>query len=139
MQGELSDARRADLERTVEEIYEAIDEAIGRIVAALPAGASVIAFSPIGMRAETTRSDLLPDMLAAVLGNRPDGAASNGAAGSAIWHLRARLPGNLRSALARSLPGLIVRDLTSRLQLRGTDGARPAPSPSRATTKATCA
>ena len=122
VKGELDDARREDLEDTVRRAYVAVDEAIGRIVAAMPPGSPVIAFSPIGMREETTRSDLLPDMLEAVLsGTRRAPAEQNGAAGSAIWRIRAAMPGNLRSALARPLPGPAVRDLTSRLHLRGTD------------------
>ena len=125
VKGDLDDARRANLEGTVRQAYEAVDEAIGRIVAAMPPGSPVIAFSPIGMREETTRSDLLPDMLEAVLsGKRSATAEQNGAAGSAIWRLRAAMPGNLRSALARPLPGPAVRDLTSRLHLRGTDWSK---------------
>jgi hypothetical protein len=125
VKGEIGSDRREDLEATVERAYEAIDAAIARMVAALPPGASVIAFSPIGMREETTRSDLLPDMLGAVLGGGRKAAEKNGGgAGSAIWRLRAALPGNLRSAMARPLPGPLVRDLTSRLHLRGTDWSR---------------
>lgn len=122
VKGQLGDGQREDLESTVGRTYAAIDAAIGRIVEAMPAGSPVIAFSPIGMTEETTRSDLLPDMLDAVLsGRRRAPAEQNGAAGSAIWRLRARLPGNLRTALARPLPGIAVRNLTSWLHLRGTD------------------
>jgi predicted AlkP superfamily phosphohydrolase/phosphomutase len=125
VKGDLDPDRRKELEATVRLSYEAVDEAIGRIVAALPADASVIAFSPIGMGAETTRSDLLPDMLAAVLGGERRASRQNrGAAGSTIWRLRAAMPGSWRSALARPLPGPVVRDLTARLHLRGTDWSR---------------
>ncbi len=122
----LDDAERGELEATVGDSYAAVDAAIGRVVAALPSGADVIVLSPIGMSHETSRSDLLPDMVRAVLGkgsakspSSPEGADQS--AGSAIWRLRADIPWKWRNALARPLPGWAIRDLTARLHLRGTD------------------
>jgi predicted AlkP superfamily phosphohydrolase/phosphomutase len=128
--GRLDGIARRELEGTMADAYAAVDAAIGRVVAALPEDADVIVLSPIGMAPEASRSDLLPDMLRAVLegppssppGERP---AENGAGGgSAIWRLRASLPGRWRGAIARPLPGMAVRELTARLQLRGTDWSR---------------
>lgn len=119
---------RHDLERTMTDAYVATDAAIGRILEALPPGADVIVFSPIGMAPDASRSDLLPDMLRAVLdggaSRRREDGASNPGGGNAIWRLRARVPGNLRQSLARPVPGTVVRELTARLQLRGTDWGR---------------
>lgn len=113
---------RRQLAGTLEDAYVAVDQALGRVMRALPAGADVIAFSPIGMGPETSRSDLLPAMLRAVL----DGGGTRLEAGaeedpSAIWKLRARFPLSWRLALARPLPRGVVRNLTAGLQLRGTD------------------
>lgn len=123
----LDAARRRELEDTVEDAYAAVDAAIGRVVSALPEDTDVIAFSPIGMGPETSRSDLLPEMLRAVLEDRPPSprrSGSNdaeGGPGSVIWRMRARLPMGWRLALARPLPRAMVRRLTAGFHLRGTD------------------
>jgi hypothetical protein len=125
--GEVEDHERRDLERTVEDAYSAVDDAIGRVLEALPADADVIAFSPIGMGPETSRSDLLPALLRAVLsGPGPGddaGAEPDETPGGLIWRLRARMPMGWRLALARPLPRAAVRGLTSAMHLRGTDWA----------------
>ena len=93
--------------------------ALGRMVEALPAGADVVVTSPLGIGANTTRSDLLPGMLSRVLagGPLPDG---EGGTGEELWRIRARLPG-LRKAANRVLPGPAVRAILGRLYTRGID------------------
>ena len=58
---------RAALASALDEVYVAVDRAFGRGLAALPAGADVIVTSAVGMGVNTSRADLLPEMLAAVL------------------------------------------------------------------------
>ena len=123
---QLAPHERRELEATLDDAYAAVDAAIGRAVQALPDDADIVVFSPIGMGPDSSRSDLLPDMLRAVLGERRPADATGRAdqSGSAIWRLRSRVPVRWRRAAARPLPGIAVRDLTARLQLRGTDWSR---------------
>jgi predicted AlkP superfamily phosphohydrolase/phosphomutase len=124
---DLSDADRQLMKLTVEEAYVATDRAIGQIVAALPADADLVVFSPLGMGPETSRSDLLPEMLKAVLSETsPAKPAVNrpAIAGSSMWQFRARVPSGWRAAVARFIPGAIVRKIVARLYLRGVDWSR---------------
>jgi predicted AlkP superfamily phosphohydrolase/phosphomutase len=105
----------------LERIYSSADAALARIVEALPPGADLIVASPLGMAAETSRSDLLPGMLAAILDGRE---AEPGGSGGSITRVRASLPTGLRAAIARPLPDRLVAELTSRLYLNGVDWSR---------------
>jgi predicted AlkP superfamily phosphohydrolase/phosphomutase len=116
----LWDSPHAGLERAVEEVYEAVDAALGEILAALDGAVDVIVLSPIGMGPFTSRSDLLPELLAAVLGER----AERPAAGSSIFRLRASVPSALRAAVASMLPAGVVHELAARLYFQGVDWSR---------------
>jgi predicted AlkP superfamily phosphohydrolase/phosphomutase len=111
---------QATLEKTIEEVYEAIDKAIGEILIALGDGTDVIVLSPIGMGGFTSRSDMLPDLLQAVLEDEKGGQA----AGSSMFRLRAFVPSWLRAAVARALPSRVVHELAARLYLQGVDWSR---------------
>ena len=111
------------LGRTVDDVYTAIDTAIGRVLGALPPGADVILLSPVGMDVNTSRADMLPEMLRAILDPPGDRAESDGAS-SSIWRLRAMLPTDLRAKVARALPERLALELTARLELRGVDWSR---------------
>jgi predicted AlkP superfamily phosphohydrolase/phosphomutase len=101
-------------------VYEAVDAAIGEILAALPGDADAIVLSPIGMGPFTSRADMLPEVLEAVLGRRTNGAA----AGSSAFRLRAAVPSSLRAAVASALPTGVVHELAARLYLQGVDWSR---------------
>jgi predicted AlkP superfamily phosphohydrolase/phosphomutase len=116
----LAAGERAALEGVLEDVYETVDTAIGEILAAIGPDADVIVLSPIGMGTFTSRSDVLPELLAAVVGDGSDGAA----AGSTIFRLRAAVPSWLRAALARTLPSAVVHGLAARLYLQGVDWSR---------------
>ena len=111
---------QATFERTVEDVYEATDRAIGEILAALGDDTDVIILSPIGMGAFTSRADVLPELLQLVLGGWTDGAA----AGSSIFRLRAAVPSWLRAAVAHALPATAVHEFSARLFLQGVDWSR---------------
>jgi predicted AlkP superfamily phosphohydrolase/phosphomutase len=113
-------AEHALLARTVEDVYEAVDRAIGEILEALDDDADAIVLSPIGMGPFTSRSDMLPELLEAVLEGRVDGAA----AGSSIFRLRAAVPSSVRAAVARALPARAVHEVAARLYLHGVDWSR---------------
>ena len=89
------------------------------MLAALPEGTDVIVTSPVGMDVNTSRADLLPEMLDAVLsgGMLPDADTGSGF----VWKLRAALPTGLRARVASALPDKVALALTERLELRGQD------------------
>jgi predicted AlkP superfamily phosphohydrolase/phosphomutase len=116
---DLEQAKREGLDHTLEDVYERIDAALAEVLAALPADAEIVLFSIMGMGPNTSRVDLLPDMLNAVLSARSD---ENGAVpGSRLWRLRAAVPTGARTRIAEMLPRRAVIELTTRLETRGTD------------------
>lgn len=113
------DARRV-LEGTLDEVYMAVDRAIARVIAALPPDVDLMVLSPVGMDVNTSRADLLPEMIARILDPQAF-AADEESQPSGIWKLRAMVPQNLRATVANALPEKIALDLTARLELRGHD------------------
>ncbi|GIK76475.1 MAG: hypothetical protein EDQ89_13275 [Acidobacteria bacterium] len=108
---------RAELETALADVYAATDAAIGRICEALPADAQTIVVSPLGMDHNSSRADLLPGMLDAVLrGGVPERPGVSG-----LWRLRAAVPARLRSAVAAAIPDRAALAITSRLETRGID------------------
>jgi predicted AlkP superfamily phosphohydrolase/phosphomutase len=107
---------RLVLGAALEDVYVAVDRALGRVVAALPADADVIVLSPVGMDVNTSRADMLPEMLEAILD-----PARRAPGRSSIWWLRAAVPSGLRAQAAAMLPERFALDLTARLELRGVD------------------
>jgi len=69
--GAVTEAEGDRFDGALRDLYVACDNAVGRLVAAAP-DASVIAFSTHGMMANTSRVDLLDEMLARVLEGRRD-------------------------------------------------------------------
>jgi predicted AlkP superfamily phosphohydrolase/phosphomutase len=104
----------------LEDVYARIDTALGRVVGALPENTDLIVLSPVGMDVNTSRADLLPDVLGAILD--PDEPTTEGT--TSIWWLRAAVPSGLRAKVANALPERVALDLTARLELRGVDWSR---------------
>ena len=122
---QLDPATAAALGGTLDEVYEAVDAALGRVLCVLPDGADVMVVSPVGMDVNTSRADMLPEMLRAILDVCPDSPptpdrAPDAARGS-IWRLRAALPSGLRAKVAAALPEKVALELTARLEMRGVD------------------
>lgn len=101
------------------EIYAEVDRAIGSVIEVLPEGSDVIVASAVGMEENTSRADLLPQMLGAVLSGEP--LQEDDAPGGAIWKLRSAIPGDVRARVAAAIPRPLALELTSRLELRGHD------------------
>jgi predicted AlkP superfamily phosphohydrolase/phosphomutase len=116
----LPDAHRRQLDAALGDLYEEVDAQLGRVIAALPEGADVIACSVLGMDVNTSRADMLPGMLAAVLGGSPRDEGADSDSGG-MWRLRAALSGRLRAAVAASMPDRLALGLTARLELRGVE------------------
>lgn len=116
-------ARAAGLEHALADVYAEVDGALARILSALPPDADVILVSPVGMRANSSRSDLLPEMLQRVLaGSGPGGSSAQ--TGSWLWAFRAAVPMALRRSVGRAIPAPLIREVLSRLYLRGIDWSR---------------
>ncbi len=116
---ELSAAERQRLEATLGDVYAEVDAQLGRVLEALPDDTDTIACSVLGMDVNTSRADMLPGMLAAVLG----GARRNGGDSDSggMWRLRAALSGRVRGAVAAAMPDRLALELTARMELRGVD------------------
>ena len=123
--GDIDAAARRRLESALGDVYAEVDVQLGRILEALPEDADVIACSVLGMDVNTSRADMLPGMLAAVLGgSRSGGQGPSGGEDSdsgAMWRLRGALSGRVRGAVAAALPDRVALELTARLELRGVD------------------
>ena len=119
--GDISAADRERLGAALGDVYEEVDRQLGRVLAALPDDADVIACSVLGMDVNTSRADLLPGMLAAVLGGGVEAPTGSDSDSGGIWRLRAALSGRLRAAVAAAMPDRLALELTARLELRGVD------------------
>ena len=119
-----AERERRLLEGALQDVYAAVDDAFAQVLAALPGGCDVIVASAVGMDVNSSRADLLPQMLAAVLSGGPLPGGDGGNA--AIWRLRAAIPAGTRGAVARALPDRVALELTARLELRGIDWSRTA-------------
>lgn len=110
----------------LEDVYVAVDAAIARVLAALPEDGDLLVVSPVGMDVNTSRADLLPEMLQRILDPAPAPVHDEAAEGqpSSIWRLRAALPSSLRARVAGALPEKVALDLTARLEMRGLDWGR---------------
>lgn len=115
----LGDRDQRALQAGLRDVYAAVDAAIARVLDVLPGNADLIIFSPTGMAANTSRADLLPGMLDAVLSGkaRPAKPPRDGTR-SPIWTVRSAIPIEWREWLARMLPDDVVADLTTRLYMR---------------------
>lgn len=111
------------IETALEEIYVATDAALGRVLESLPGGTDAIVASPLGMAANTSRADLLPQMLERVLGEVQPTDEQEGGQGF-LWRLRGAVPTDLRATVARRLPDRVALELAARLDTRGIDWAR---------------
>jgi predicted AlkP superfamily phosphohydrolase/phosphomutase len=117
---ELALTRHPELGTALRDIYRAVDEALGRIVSALPKETDVLITSPTGMGPNNSRSHLLPAMLHAVLTDRDSGTnRKRGSQGGLLWQVRAVVPTSIRAWVAQMIPDRLALELAARLELRG--------------------
>jgi len=118
----------------IEEIYEEVDAQLDRVLDALPDGCDVIVCSVLGMDVNTSRADLLPGMLAAVLADKRSSRGSfqspsdqkeprdgEDSDSGGMWRLRGLVSGRARAAIAAVMPDRLALELTARLELRGVE------------------
>jgi Type I phosphodiesterase / nucleotide pyrophosphatase len=120
----LRPGERAKLHSALEDIYVEGDRAIGRLLERLPAGSDLILVGPSTMVAETDRSDMLPAMLATVLGGDDDREAGSEPGRLQLWRVRAAVPPGLRRQVARLLPDRAALGLAARMLTAGNDWSR---------------
>jgi hypothetical protein len=124
-QDKFDDAIKGDLNTALTDAYIAVDQAIGRILEAIPADANIMVLSPSGMGQNSSRSHLLPGMLDAVFSEKPlEESQGKRGGGNSLWRLRAAVPRGLRAWVARALPDRLTLELTARLDMRGIDWSK---------------
>lgn len=112
-----------------EAILEATDAAVAEVLRLLPGDADVIVCSALGMGADTSRADLLPGMLSAVLAggaeaaHGPSGEEGVAGDGGLVWRIRDGVGAGARRRVAAALPDRAALALTARLELAGIDWA----------------
>jgi predicted AlkP superfamily phosphohydrolase/phosphomutase len=117
-----SDARlKEKLNATLADAYAAVDEAVSRILACLPANTDLLVLSPSSMGPSASRTHLLPGMLQAVLAGTCTRTSEHKKGGNFLWWLRSAIPPDLRGSVARMLPDEWAMQLTARLEMRGMD------------------
>ncbi len=109
------DDRRA-VETTLDDVYIACDAAIAEVLDALPAGADVVVFTPLGMTRNSALPELMPDLVAAVTGDGAGDASRKTGVQSMAWRLRSLVPTSARDRAARALPARAALELTARLE-----------------------
>lgn len=112
------------LEGTLDDVYAAADEGLGRIAAALPGGADLLVVSPVGMEENNSRIDLLEPMIDSIManGDSPRPGAERGP--SSLWRLRGRVPGGVRGRAADLLPERAALELMLRMLVPRRDWSR---------------
>jgi len=101
------------------ELYRAADRAVGALIAAAP-DAAVFAFALHGMMVNTTRVDLLDDMLARVL----HGPAAERPKPGLLRRAGEAIPLSLRRRLTSAVPGALKDRIMTRWTTGGTDWSR---------------
>lgn len=112
----LNEAERAELSDALRQIYVACDEAIARLVHAAGPDTVIVVFSLHGMRENTSRNWILPEMLRRVLKEDP---LESGSTKSPILRLRESMPAEIRYRIKRRLPFRLRRWLTRYWRVSG--------------------
>jgi len=105
------------LQQALRDVYVAMDRAVGRVVEAVSEDTPVVLFSLTGMSHNTSRTDLLPTMLARILSDDPGAAADHEKLG-VVKRLREAVPLAWRHAVKAKLP-LSIQDRLSALWRTG--------------------
>lgn len=101
IEGPVPEAEGRVFDGSLRELYIACDQALGRLLDALPEETTVIVFSLHGMMANSARFDLLEAMLARVLGGAAEAAPQRRGLARRLGEV---LPLGLRHRLTRAVP-----------------------------------
>ncbi len=119
VRGAVSDEAGLAFDRSLRDLYEAADQAVGRIAAAHPE-ADLVVFSLHGMMVNTSRADILEGMLTRVLA----GDAGAERRKSVVRVLGEALPYPLRRAITRRIPRTFQNRLMTAWTSGGVDWSR---------------
>ncbi|NNF11891.1 MAG: hypothetical protein HKN72_01630 [Gemmatimonadetes bacterium] len=111
VRGEVTGQTDDRMQEALRDVYVAVDQAVGRVFEAVDDNVTVLVFSLIGMGPNTSRTDLLPTMLARILSGDSEAAADHDKLGL-IKRLRGAVPLRWRHAIKAALP-LAVQDRLS--------------------------
>lgn len=114
-----TDRRRA--RAALRGVYVAVDEAVGRLVEIAGDIDATIVFSVHGMGSNLSRTDVLPEMLARVLGGRTEAYPHGSGRVAALQRARRLIPRTWRYAITRRMPMLMQDRLAVFWRFQGTD------------------
>jgi predicted AlkP superfamily phosphohydrolase/phosphomutase len=121
--GEVPAAARDAFDDALHQVYIAADEALGRLLDATST-AEVMVFSVHGMGPNTSRLEILDEMLTRVLATGDRRGAALTPSRRLAERLRTVLPANLRAGLKQRLPVALQDRLTGLWRTGGVDWAR---------------
>jgi predicted AlkP superfamily phosphohydrolase/phosphomutase len=119
--GPVPEAEGAVFDGSLRELYIACDQALGRLLEALPEGTTVIVFSLHGMMANSARIDLLDAMLARVLGSADEASTQRRGLARRVGEA---LPLGLRRRLTGAVPAALRDRAMTLWTTGGIDWAR---------------
>ncbi len=123
VRGRPSPAKKADLARSLHEVYRACDEALGRLVRSAGRDTTVLALSLHGMGPNTSRVEVLDTMLQRILEKHDGNNAGRPKTGGLLHLLRDRVPVEWRHTLKRRFPTALQDKLSAYWRLGRVDWA----------------
>ena len=111
LKGEPTAEQRADLGRALREVYVACDTAIGRIVETAGTGPNIMMFSLHGMGPNLSRANVLGEMLARILADKPN-TGEPARKARVIDRIRLLIPDSVRCRVKQRLPDRLQDRLT---------------------------
>jgi predicted AlkP superfamily phosphohydrolase/phosphomutase len=112
VEGDVPAEKAAELADALRQVYARVDAAIGQLVAAAGDDTTVLVFSLHGMGENTSRADLLPEMLRRVLAGGPPAAEGVGRPGL-LKRMRELIPNRWRHEVKQRLPLALQDRLTA--------------------------
>jgi predicted AlkP superfamily phosphohydrolase/phosphomutase len=114
LSGQAGPEEQAELRNALRDVYLACDRAIGRLVDQAGEQAAILVFSLHGMGANTSRVELLPEMLDRILSDKAARAETNQepTSGGLLQRVRKMIPLEWRDNVKRRLPAAWQDKLT---------------------------
>jgi predicted AlkP superfamily phosphohydrolase/phosphomutase len=106
----------------LKEIYQVCDGAVGELISSVDENTTILVFSPHGMGPNTSRNDILPDMISKIITEKSNtGEVSQRP--KSLSAVRQRIPLAWRDAIKNRLPTRIQDSLTKYWRTGGIDWA----------------
>jgi predicted AlkP superfamily phosphohydrolase/phosphomutase len=108
-------AQRADLENALQTVYQSADAAVGRLISAAGPDTRVVVYAVHGMGANTSYSEILPQMLARILGQETETSLD------LSRRVRDAIPLAWRQSIKHALPFVLQDKLTAHWRMAQSD------------------